>query len=348
MRNATIWRVAVIALLAALTLAAADLLVPAVSSILLVFAGVLFGIFLHGVADSIAQRTPLSYRWAYTLVVVALVATIVGAGFWMGAQIVAQVSELIGQIQSASDRVQQYLEHYPQARRYLPEVKPEQVASQAAQALPAVNTGVQWLVWGLTGVVVVLFVGLYIAYQPDLYLSGLVKLAPPEQRGRAGEILGKLHSVLVRWIIGRIASMALVGLLTAAGLWMLGVPLPVTLAVIAALLTFIPNLGPLLAAVPQALLALQAGTSTVAYVILFNIALQTVESYLITPIIERRQVTLPPAMTISAQLLMGVLFGAIGMIMAAPLTASAMLLAQTLYIRDRLGDPKPGKLTETS
>ncbi len=344
--NSTGWRIVLAVLLVALTLAAAGLLVTAVSSILLVGAGILFGIFLHGVSQFIASRTPLSYRGAYALVVIALVASIAAGSYWTGAQAVAQVSELVEQLQSASALVQEYLEQYPQVRQYVPEVEPEQVASQAAQALPAVNAGVQWLLWGLTGMIIVFFVGLYVAYEPDLYQKGLIKLAPPEQRRYFGEVLDKLHSVLVRWIIGRMLSMTLVGMATGIGLWLLEVPLPMTLAVIAALLTFIPNLGPLLAAVPQMLLALQVSASTVLYVILFNIILQTVESYLVTPLVERRQVTLPPALTIFAQLLMGVLFGAIGIIMAAPLTASIMLLTQTLYIHDRLGDAAPGRLAE--
>lgn len=344
--DSTGWRIVLAVLLVALTLAAAGLLVTAVSSILLVGAGILFGVFLHGVSQFIADRTPLPYRGAYVLVVAAIVACVAGGSYWAGAQAVAQVSELVEQLQSGSVLVQEYLEQYPQVRQYVPEVEPEQVASQAAQALPAVNAGVQWLLWGLTGMVIVFFVGLYVAYEPDLYRTGMIKLAPPEQRRNFGKVLDKLHSVLARWIIGRMLSMTLVGVATAIGLWLLEVPLPITLAVIAALLTFIPNIGPLLAAVPQMLLALQVGTSTVLYVFLFNVALQTVESYLITPLVERRQVTLPPALTIFAQLLMGVLFGAIGIIMAAPLTASIMLLTQTLYIHDRLGDAAPGRLAE--
>lgn len=344
--SSTGWRIILAVLLVALTLATAGLLVTAVSSILLVGAGILFAVFLHGVSQFIASRTPLSYRGAYALVVIALVASIAAGSYWTGAQAVAQVSELVEQLQSASALVQEYLEQYPQVRQYVPEVEPEQVASQAAQALPAVNAGVQWLLWGLTGMIIVFFVGLYVAYEPDLYQKGLIKLAPPDERRYFGEVLDKLHSVLVRWIIGRMLSMTLVGMATGIGLWLLEVPLPMTLAVIASLLTFIPNLGPLLAAVPQMLLALQVSASTVLYVILFNIILQTVESYLVTPLVERRQVTLPPALTIFAQLLMGVLFGAIGIIMAAPLTASIMLLTQTLYIHDRLGDAAPGRLAE--
>jgi predicted PurR-regulated permease PerM len=139
--------------------------------------------------------------------------------------------------------------------------------------------------------------------------------------------------------------MSIVGILTSLGLWLLGVPLPITLGFVAAFLTFIPNLGPLLAAVPQALLALNVGPQTVVYVLIFNLVLQGVESYLFTPIIQRHEVTLPPILTIAAQLLMGVLFGIIGVMMAAPLVVATMVIVQMLYVHDYLGDEHPGELT---
>jgi predicted PurR-regulated permease PerM len=118
--------------------------------------------------------------------------------------------------------------------------------------------------------------------------------------------------------------------------------------VVAACLTFIPNIGPLLAAVPQFLLALNVGTSTAMYVIVLNIVLQAVESYLITPIVQRRQVTLPPILTIAAQLVMGAVAGVVGIMMAAPLVVVTMVLVQMLYIQDELGDSHSGQLTDSS
>src|SRR5690606_30486142 len=120
--------------------------------------------------------------------------------------------------------------------------------------------------------------------------------------------------------------------------WLLGVPLAIPLGVLSAFLTFVPNIGAVVAVVPQALMAWQVSSSTVAFVIVFNVLLQAVESYLITPLIERHQVHLPPALTISMQLLLGATLGVIGVMMAAPLTVAVMLVIQLLYIRDTLGD----------
>lgn len=342
------WRILFAVLLIGLILAAADLFVTTVSVVLLIFAGILFGIFLNGLSGSLARHTPFPYRWSYVLVVALLLALIAGGGYYMGSNIFQQVSQLTEQLQFSGKRLTEQYKQYPWVQQFLPDMSNQAIAKQAARVLPAVTTGAQWLVWGITGIVVIFFVGLYVAYDPDLYESGLVKLTPRRRRGSAVDILRRLRTVLGRWIIGRFISMSIIGVLTAVGLWLLNVPLPITLGVVAALLTFIPNIGPILAAVPQALLAFQVGTNTVLYVILFNIALQAVESYLITPMVQRYEVTLPPALTIFVQLLMGVLFGVIGIIMAAPLTASLMLVVQVLYIRDELGDPAPGHLAEAT
>lgn len=212
--------------------------------------------------------------------------------------------------------------------------------------LPRMLSGLQTVGWGLTGFLVIFFVGLYAANDPDLYRTGLIKLVPIHRRDRAGEVLDQLRDAMVGWIIGRFASMTLVGISTAIGLWWMGVPLPITLGFLAALLTFVPNIGPLLSAVPQMLLAINVGTDTVFYVLVFNIVLQTVESYLFTPIIQSHEVSLPPILTITAQLLMGIIVGIVGMMMAAPLVVVMMVLLQMLYIEDHLGDSHPGQLTE--
>jgi len=225
-----------------------------------------------------------------------------------------------------------------------PEELEKMVTEKSGEMLPTMMYGLQWLGWGLTGGMVILFIGLYAAYEPDLYRGGLLKLVPMDRRPHAFELLTKLKSTLTRWIIARLMSMAVIGVLTTVGLWFLGVPLAGTLGVIAALCTFIPNIGPLLAAVPQLLLAINVGEDTVFYVLIFNLVLEGFESYLITPLIQKHEVSLPPILTIAAQLLMSVLFGVIGLMMAAPLVVVIMVLVQVLYIHDRLGDPNPGEL----
>lgn len=346
-RGTVLWRLLLTTLLIGLILAVADLLVVSLSVCLLISAGVLFGVFLNGISGWLARRTPLSYHGAFAVVVIVIVGSSAAGVFYLGSQIAGQTTQLWSEVQTAGGRLLDRISQFPWSQPFL------QNEGSIAQQLPAgkdllthVLSGVWWATWAFTAVLVIFFVGLYVAFDPDLYQTGLVKLLPREHRSRATDALHMLNSSLRDWIVGRLISMSIVGLVTAVGLWLLDVPLPGSLGVLAALLTFIPNIGPVLAAIPQALLALNVGTSTVVYVIVFNIALQTFESYLITPLIQRYEVSLPPALTIFTQLLMGSVVGIIGVIMAAPLTVAIMALVQMLYVQDRLGDEDPGDLAE--
>ncbi len=340
------WRLVVASLLVCLILAVAELLVPTIVVLLVVFGGVLCGIFLNGITRWFENWLPISYRWTYTLIVGLLLAFGVAGFSYMGAQIAAQVAELSEQLQSAGQQLTARLEEYAWAKPYLAE--DSNIGDMlSGGVLPTVMYSLQTSVWALTALAIVLCVGLYLAYDPDLYTEGVTRLIPPARRDSFRQLLRKIYTVLGYWIVGRLLSMTLVGVLTTIGLWILGVPLPITLGVLAALFTFIPNIGPILAAVPQALLALQVDVNTVMYVLVLNVALQTIESYLITPLIQQYEVMLPPALTIAAQVLMGALVGIMGVVMAAPLTATGMVVVQMLYIGRYLQDPEPGELVES-
>jgi predicted PurR-regulated permease PerM len=129
--------------------------------------------------------------------------------------------------------------------------------------------------------------------------------------------------------------MAIVGVMTTLGLWLLNVPLALAFGLIAAALTFVPNIGPVLSVVPPALLALTDGPWTAAYVVALYLAIQTIESYAITPIIQRRTVSLPPALTITAQVALGLLVGPLGVAVATPLTAVATTAVNVLYVEPK-------------
>ena len=326
----------------ALVLAVSDLFVITVSTLLLIFAGVLFGVFIGGLSGWLARHTPLSYLWSYLLVVVLLVLAIAAGSYYLGSQVVQQAAQLSQELRSAVQNAMDWLQQY----QWAPDL--QSLMNQGGKAFPGVMAVLRGVSWAVTGAIVIFFVGLYLAFDPDLYATGIVKLIPQDRRGRAIELLGRLRWVLSRWLIGRLFSMVVIGICTAIGLAVLGVPLPVSLGVLAALLTFIPNIGPVLAAVPQALLALKVGMNAVYWVILFNIVLQGIESYLLTPMVQRYEVDLPPALTITVQLIFAATIGLIGVMTAAPLTAATMVAVQMLYIRDKLGDPEPGDLAQRS
>jgi predicted PurR-regulated permease PerM len=319
------WRIVLAALLAALVLAVAKLLIPTVNAFLLLFGAALFGIAVHAVTSAIVRHSPLSHRYAFVVVVVLLFAVLLGGFYYLGSQIADQASEFTAQLRTSTEQLTDRVKEYEWGRRFFPD--DEQLQSSVTNGvMPRVMRGLQTVLWGVTGALVILFVGMYLAYEPQTYTRGVRKFVPSRHRDDYDQLLPKLYKTMGNWIIGRLISMAIVGVLTAVGLLVMGVPMAIPLGVIAALLSFIPNVGPIVAAVPQMLIALQVGTNTVLYVLIFNVVLQGIESYLITPTIERYEVTLPPAVTIAAQLILGVLFGVMGVMMAAPLTALAMVV----------------------
>ncbi|TWU25130.1 hypothetical protein Pla52o_14280 [Novipirellula galeiformis] len=334
-------------LLTALVLAVAEILVVTISVLLVIFAGLLFGILLNRIAHWSSRHTPIPYHGGYFLVVILLLGFFAAGTYYLGAQVAQQADELGSELQNAVQQTQERMSQYEVIKQYTPDASQVQsmVTQQGGSAFSNMLQGVRSVGWAFTGAIVIFFVGLYAAYDPELYRTGLVKLFPIDRRERVVDALDELRSALMRWIVGRLMSMTVVGVLTAIGLSVLGVPLPIALGVLAALLTFIPNIGPLLAMIPQLLLAVNVDTNTVLYVLIFNIALQGIESYLITPMIQRQEVSLPPILTIAAQLLMGVWVGVIGIMMAAPLVVMLMVLIQLFYIQDHLGDPEPGELT---
>jgi predicted PurR-regulated permease PerM len=135
-----------------------------------------------------------------------------------------------------------------------------------------------------------------------------------------------------KWLIATLISMAIIAAMTTTGLLLLGIPAALALGLIAGLLQFVPTVGPIVSAVPAAVVALVVSPLHVLWVILLYLVTQQIESNMITPIVMRRAVDLPPALTLLTQALMTVLFGFLGLLLAVPLVAITMVLVRRLYV----------------
>ncbi len=306
---------------------------------LLIFAGILLAIFLRGLSDKVSEHTPLSGKWSLALVGFALIA-IVAAAFWLLApNVAAQVNQLTESVPRALARIQQNLGQYPWVQSAIARAPSiQQLLPDPADIFGRITGLFSSTLSVLANTVVVLFIGIYVAVDPGLYRRGVVRLVPLHKRARADEVLQALSHTLWSWLITRLFSMAVVGVLTSLGLWLLGIPLVLTLGLTAALLTFIPTIGPIISAVPAVLLGMLQGPTEAVYVIVLYLAIQTVESYFIPPLVQQRALSMPPALVISALILLGVLLGFLGLMLATPLAAAALILVQMLYIEDVLGD----------
>jgi predicted PurR-regulated permease PerM len=197
----------------------------------------------------------------------------------------------------------------------------------------------------VVGVVVVTFIGLFLAAQPKLYVDGLAELFPPSKRPRICQVMGRLGYTLRWWLIAQVVDMVIIGLLTWLALRLIGVPLALTLGILAALFNFIPNFGPLISFVPAVLLAVVEGPEKAIWVTVTYIVLQSLEGYVLLPLLQRGAVDTPPALLILTQVLMTLLVGGLGLALAAPLLAVALVVIKMLYVHDVLGErvELPGK-----
>jgi predicted PurR-regulated permease PerM len=200
-------------------------------------------------------------------------------------------------------------------------------------AMPVINTALG----AIAGFLVVLAVGIYTAVNPGMYRHGAERLIPPRHRDRVGLALDRTGTSLHRWMIGTLINMVVVGVVTGIGLWLLGVPAAIALAVLAGLLEFIPILGPILASIPAIAVALMVSPMTALWVTLFYIVIQQLESNLLTPVVMRGTVRLPPALTVLFQSVMAVVFGFLGLLLAVPILAVVMVLVKTLYVEPMEG-----------
>ena len=313
------------------------LVISAASVFLLVFAGILLAVFLRSCADALADRTSISPGWGVVLVVIALLLVIGGGLAVTVPHAVSQFGALGAQLSAALETLTADLEDSAWGRELLtlfPDLG--DVQGQVGTALRNARGVFSTTLGVLASLFLIIIIGLYLAADPRLYTEGLVLLMPRERRQRSRQVLSELRVTLFRWLVGRLVGMAIIGVSTSVGLLLLGIPLPFTLGLLAALLTFIPNIGPVLSAVPAVVLAAVDGLDMMIWVVLMYTLIQALESYLLTPLVARRTVSLPPVVTMVVQVLMGLYLGLLGILLASPLAASALVLVKIYYLHDRL------------
>lgn len=302
------------------------------------FAGLLLGVFLRRLAVWLADHSPLSPRWALVLVVLALAGGFVGA-FWLrGPAIAAEVRTLREELPRAVDQLRIRLERYELGQRAIEAApSPTELLPDDPDAISRATGVVSRTFSTVASFAIILFLGVALAATPGVYQKGLLALVPERKLRRARDVLDRLYDTLWWWLVGRVISMTVIGVATGVGLWLLGIPLAFPLALLAAVLSFIPNLGPILSAIPALLLALVQGPQQALWVALLYAGVQMVESYALDPVIDRKTVALPPALTILAQLAMAVFGGLLGVALATPLAAVLVVLVNMLYVQDVLG-----------
>jgi predicted PurR-regulated permease PerM len=310
------------------------------SVLLLMFACILVAVLLYDSAVRVQRWFHLRHETSLALVVTLLLAAFTLAGWLMAPQVGRQVGDLVAAIPQAVDHLRTEVQRYEFLRSLIESLPPtEKLMSQAASMLSRTGLVFSGVLGAIGNVAIIAFVGIYLAAQPRIYIDGIVTLVPHRKRQRAREVFAELGCTLGQWLFGKFLAMVIVGAVTAIGLTLLGVPLALVLGLLAGLLDFIPYLGPIIAGVPAVLIAFSESPALALYVAALFLAVQIAEGYLLLPLIEKRSVSLPPALNIAVQVLLGALFGLAGVALATPLTAVMAVLITMLYVQDVLGDP---------
>jgi predicted PurR-regulated permease PerM len=190
----------------------------------------------------------------------------------------------------------------------------------------------------VAGLLLILMMSLYIGADPDTYRNGILHLFPKRKRARIGEVLSAMAAMLRKWLVTQLIAMVVIGVVSTIALLVLGVKAPFALGIIAALLEFVPTVGPVLSAVPAIAMGFLDSPEKALYVGLAYLAIQQLEGHILIPMLMKGGMDLPPVLTIVTQGLMALLFGFLGLMIAVPLLAAVMVPIKMLYVEDALGD----------
>lgn len=322
--------------------------------LIVLFGAGLFGIALYKLSRWLTRRTGLPHGLSVTIWFFAGVVVAAGFGIFGGRQLSDEYGQLEQQIPAALETLENRLEGTPVIGSLSPQIQEirqgmtedgQQAASQSdseqeqteAQRMRVIQVTTRavslFVIWAM--------VSFYLAWGGRGYMNAYLRLFPPEHRDTGRELANALCTALPWWLVGRVASMAVISVLTTAGLFLLGVPLALVLGVVAGLFSFVPILGPIASAVPAGLIALQSTPDKVLWVLALYAAVQLLESNVITPNIQKQVASVPPVLLIVGQVVLGVLVGIAGIMFSTPLVLALLITVQVVYVHRVLGEDIP-------
>ncbi|MFP4528615.1 MAG: AI-2E family transporter [Candidatus Kapaibacterium sp.] len=333
------WKPIKVTALIAISLTVLYLVKPVAHVLILFFASILFAVFLCAVADFFQKKikVPRIISILVSIIVIFSIPTLI---VWLYGPSVAEQALKLGDFaEKAFNNYKDWLSQYEWGRLLLSEVShPQKIIPIGSDVVLRITDAFSQFLGAMTNFLIIFLLGVYLSHSPDVYINNLIKLFPRERRSRMHEVVAEIGGALRKWLIGRFASMLIIGVMVAVAYWIIDLPLAGILGIIAAIVSFIPYVGPIIAAFPAMLVAVSEDPATVLYVVLVYTFVQILESYLITPMIQMKAVHLPPAMLIGMQILMGVLMGAWGVLLATPFVVCVIVIIQMLYVHDVLGD----------
>src|SRR5215831_14174563 len=308
-------------------------------SLLLLFAGILFASLLDACTRGLGRVVPLARPWRYGLVVVIFAACATFALAWGIVGLSGQVHALFQVMEAQLTVLERGLSEFgidlfgPGGRQDL-----SQFISDPGRLFGHVQYAVTGAYVVVMNTIVVTCIGLFFAAQPIAYREGALILMPVAARPRIRMVMDEMGQAMRSWLLSQLFRSALLTIVLGIALTLLGVPGAPLLALLAGAFNFVPYLGALIAAFPVALVAMPLGLSTLAWVMITYTIIQTIEGFVLAPVIQKGSIKLAPAWTLFAIVILGALFGGMGVALAAPVLAVARIAVLRFYVEDWLRD----------
>jgi len=299
--------------------------------LLMALAGVLIAVYFHGLADIVTAKTKLSRKPALFISIGSSMILLAVIGWFVGSKVQRQVAELSSTLPQTIKVARAKIANTPLGAKVI-----EYTSGNNSQKLLDTATTFFSTSFGILGdLYIILFLGIFFTADPSLYKNGILFLFPSEKKSAGRIILKKIETALKGWLKSIIASIVMITILVAFGLSMTGLPATMVLGLITGLLEIVPNFGPVIAMIPGVLLAFTLSTKTAVIVALIYIACQTIVGNIALPLLQKKIINIPPALTLLSQLIMGTLSGLMGIVLAVPLLAILIIVVSELYINKR-------------
>ncbi|HVR91378.1 MAG TPA: AI-2E family transporter [Novosphingobium sp.] len=305
--------------------ALATLVVVMAQPLLVIFGGLVFAAMIDGGARLLGRVLPIGRGLRVTIVLLLAVAFLVWTFYFTGSQIASQAAALPGTIEAQAYRVVAWLD----AHGIAVDVKNFQgLAQQVLGGVSQVTRAVGGVLGALSTLFLIAVLGIYVASEPRLYQRGVAWMLPTGERAYFHGTAALMGRSLRRLMAGRLLGMAVEGVGTWIMLAVYGVPMAALLGLLTGLLAFLPNIGAPISGLLMVLVGFSGGTDMGIYCIIVYIVVQTVDGNIIVPMVAKKTVDLAPALVLGAQLIMGALFGILGLALADPLVAMLKILLE--------------------
>ena len=299
--------------------------------LLMTFMGVLIAVYFHGLADFINRKTKISRKLSLFISIAGTI-TLLSAMIWIiGSTVQQQAAQLSHTLPQIIGTAKTKLAGSAAGQQLLGYTSGDNSKKLLDTASTFFNSS-----FGVLGdLYIILFLGIFFTADPSLYKNSLLAIVPSQQEADGSIIWDRISTALKAWLKTKLVSMVLVTIVVSIGLTFIGLPGTLVLGLIAGLLDIIPNFGPVIAMAPGVLLGLMVSPQMAIIAALIYVVCETIVGSIFMPLIQKKMINIPPAITMISQLVMGVICGLMGIILAVPILLVLTILVDELYIKKK-------------